>query len=125
MPVDGVEDARQRLEKGFHLLVAEHQRRGEPHRARYDGVHQESGVLSRLLHLRCERLGEHDTDQQPGTAYLIDERVSDRLDTVTQPLPRPLDVLQQPVRLDGVEDGESPPRTPPGCRRRSCRAGQG
>src|SRR4051794_1349509 len=70
--LDGVQAPRQRPEEGRHLRVTEDERRGEPHRVGYGGVHQESGVLSRPLHLGGERLREHHTPQQAPTPPPID-----------------------------------------------------
>src|SRR5882757_5084104 len=105
-PVPLTQDAGQHLEKRVRLVVADDQRRGEPYRTGNGRVHQQSGVLSRLLDLRGQRLGEHDTDQQAGTADMIDQRVSQRLDALPQFLALALDVVQQAVGGDGVEHGE-------------------
>ena len=83
-----VEDAGQRPEERVHLVVADDQRRHEPYDIGGGRVHQEAGVLSRLLHLRRERLGEHDTQQQARAADMADQRVPQRLDSVAQLLAR-------------------------------------
>lgn len=51
------------------------ERRHEPYDIWGGRVHQEACVLSRLLHLGRERLGEHDTQEEPGAPYVADERV--------------------------------------------------
>src|SRR3954462_5535849 len=77
VPVDRVEDAGQCPQQRLHFVVAEVQRRHQPYDVGGGGVHQETGLLSRLLHLRRERLGEHDTREEHRTPDVGDQGVSE------------------------------------------------
>src|ERR1044072_1603973 len=79
-----IEDAGQRLEEGVHLRVTDGQWRHEPYDIGGGRVHQETGVLSRLLHLGRERLREHDTQQKARTTDIVDHWVAQCLDPAAQ-----------------------------------------
>src|SRR6478735_8994045 len=102
----GVEDAGQGPQEGVRLLVGEHQRRHQPYDVGGGRVDQQAGVLGRLLDGGCERLGEHDTQQQARTTDVADERVAEPLDSGAQPLADPFHLVEEAVGGDGGEDGE-------------------
>lgn len=64
-------------------------------------------VLSRLLHLGCEGLREHDTQQEARTTDVGDQRVPETFDSLPQPLPDRLHVVEGRVGAQGVENGDS------------------
>src|SRR5690606_6025491 len=105
-PAGLVQDAGECPEEGVHRVVREGERRHEPYDIGGGRVHEESGVLSRLLRLRRERLGEHDTQEEPGAPDMVDQRVAERLGSGAEAFALPLDVVQESVAFDGVEDGE-------------------
>ena len=89
------------------LVLGDDQRRCEAYDVRRDRVDQETRILSRLLRLRRDGLGEHDTQEQPRSADVLDERMPERLDPVTQPGAHALHVREQILVRDGVHDRQS------------------
>src|SRR5690606_24694965 len=70
-----IEGRRDRGQERLGLVLAQDQRRGEPHRVRADRVHQKARLLSRFGDCTGRRLGQLDADEQARTANLRDERV--------------------------------------------------
>src|SRR3954471_1727579 len=74
VPLGHVQDTGQCPEERVRLVVAEVQRWHQPYDIGGGRVDQEARVLSRLLRLGRERLGEHDTQEEARTPDIIDQR---------------------------------------------------